>query len=162
MAAAIVKLVRARDGIKRSRQVDDSVLGMSNPFFNNDTASGEQRAVINAPLNSVKEEEEEEELQKGAEQTSGAQPNSRVLQAISVAGGLPIAIWVLICRHLRPIMAVRIFQRKVFDDGDDDKGFKAFSTRAVLDNLDASGIPQSRCKGIIFTSAHPVAVYFFT
>ena len=29
-AAAIVKLVRACDGIKRSRQVDDSVLGMSN------------------------------------------------------------------------------------------------------------------------------------
>ena len=131
------------------------------PFFNNDTASGEQRAVINAPLNSVKEEEEEEELQKGAEQTSGAQPEFEGLTSNISGGGATDSYMGFDMSASSSNHGSSYFSaQKYFDDGDEDKGFKAFSTRAVLDNLDASGIPQSRCKGIIFTSAHPVAVYF--
>ena len=160
--ATIVKLLRARDGINRRRQVDDSVLDMSNPFYSNDTASGAQRAVINASLNSVKEEEEEE-LEEGPEQTSGAQPGFASLTSNVSGGGATDSYMGFDMSASSSNHGSSYFSaQKYFDDGDDDKGFKAFSTRAVLDNLDASGISAVALQGDHVYVGTPVAVYFFT
>ena len=141
--ATIVKLLRARDGINRRRQVDDSVLDMSNPFYSNDTASGAQRAVINASLNSVKEEEEEE-LEEGPEQTSGAQPGFASLTSNVSGGGATDSYMGFDMSASSSNHGSSYFSAQKCDD---DEDFKAFSTRVVLDNLDASGISAVAFQG---------------
>ena len=116
---------------------------MSNPFYSNDTASGEQRAVVNASLNSVKEEEEEE-LEEGPEQTSGAQPEFASLTSNISGGGATDSYMGFDMSASSSNHGSSYFSAQKCDD---DEDFKAFSTRVVLDNLDQRNLRSRVSRG---------------